>query len=278
MPDESSPQFPPSKDPAKPETSLADLVPGLFDELPVNQRFGGPVDPALLAPPAINPAQVSPPTAAPGRPTRKNFNVMPLVIAAVIGMIIVPLLIVGVFVLIANSQPVPTTIDVAQANTPLATVFSITPAPPQTATAPAGSAAAKSAGPTQCPAQTAFGPVEFYSCSQTVQATSGFTAYFGLAELQLAQNGQNGPGTTRRYSVTGDSPAKVLQFYATSLAAQGYTPANPAATGNTPLGSYSVALYAKGDRQVQIMAMTVNKASPDGQIKAGQTLIRLSSS
>ncbi len=258
MPDQSQPEFPPSKDRARPETSLADLLPDLFETPP--------------------PDQVSPSSGpAPLRPHRRYSNFVPLIIAAVIGMIIVPLIIVGVFIFIANSQPLPSTIDVAQANTPLATVFSITPAPPKlTPSSPGSPAPAKSAGASQCPSQTAFGPVQFYSCSQPVQAGSSFTAYFGLAELQLAQNGQNGPGATRLYSVTADSPAKVLQFYTTSLAAQGYTPSNPTATGATPLGPYSAALYAKGNQQIQVMAMTVNKASPDGQVKAGQTLIRLS--
>jgi hypothetical protein len=259
MPDKSPPEFPPSQDPAKPETSLADLLPDLFETPPAPQN--------------------SPPSGPPPLPPRQKFAIfLPLIIAAVIGMIIVPLIIVGVFIFIANSQPVPSTIDVVKANTPLATVFSITPVPSARPTPPGSPAPAKSAGASQCPPQTAFGLVAYYSCSQPVQAGSAFTAYFGLAELQLAQNGQNGPGATRLYSVTGDSPAKVLQFYAASLAAQGYTPSNPTATGATPLGPYSAALYAKGTQQVQVMALTVNKASPDGQVKAGQTLIRLSSS
>jgi hypothetical protein len=259
MPDENLPKFPTPEDPAKRETSLADLLPDLFETPPA---------------PQISPASGPPPL----RPRQKYPNFLPLIIAAVIGMVIVPLIIVGVFIFIANSQPVPTTIDVARANTPLATVFSITPVPSARPTPPGSPAPAKSAGASQCPPQTAFGPVVLYSCSQPVQAGSAFTAYFGLAELQLAQNGQNGPGATRLYSVTGDSPAKVLQFYATSLAEQGYTPSNPTATGATPLGQYTAALYAKGNQQIQVMALTVNKASPDGQIKAGQTLIRLSSS
>lgn len=291
MSDESPPKFPTSKDPAQPETSLSDLLPEFFETPPANQNSGPLVQstPDRSATPEVDNILI-PFREVPVKSRQKGFNYVPLAIAAVVGIIIVPLLIFGVFVFIANNQPARTTIDVAQASTPLATVFSITPGPANLTPAPVGNgttvgngtvqpsaAAAKSPVVNQCPAQVAFGSVELYSCSRLVQAGGDFTTYFGLAEVQLAQTGQNGPAANRVYAVSGDSPAKVLQFYATSLVAQGYTLARPADTGTTSLGPYSAALYVKSSQQVQVAVLTVNKASPDGQVNAGQTLIRLSS-
>lgn len=285
MPDEILSKSSASKDPAPPETSLADLLPEFFETPSPIQNSRLPVVPVnsnhvmLEADPVFLPLRP-----VPVRSRENKSNYVLLAIVAVIGMIVIPLIVIGVFFFIANNQPAPTTVDVVQATTPLVTVFSITPAPGNLTSAPAvsgtipASAASKSPAATQCPPKIAFGSVELYSCSQPVQANSVFSNYFGLAELQLAQTGQNSPAGSRIYAVSGDSPTRVLQFYATLLTAQGYALAQPADSGTTSLGQYSLALYAKGSQQVQVTVLTVNKASPDGQVKAGQTLIRLSSS
>jgi hypothetical protein len=286
MPDESPPQKPNPED----KSSLADLLPDLFETPLTAQNSGKPLSSVSPAPDPFDLRQLSiSGDDRPARSGRKEFNFVLLGLVAVAGLVVVPLVIFGVFIFIANSQPAPKTIDVVQATTPLVTVFSITPAPVKPTPAPASPSAAKSTAPASpsaarspvaaaCPTQTAFGGVELYSCSQPVQVTGSFSGYFGLAELHLAQNGQNGPGGGRLFVVTGDSPAKVLQFYAASLAAQGYAAVIEAASGTAPLGPYSVALYARGSQQIQVMALTVNQPSPDGQVRAGQTLIRLSSS
>jgi hypothetical protein len=275
MPDESPPQKPNPED----KSSLADLLPDLFETPLTAQNSGKPLSPVSPAPDPFDLRQLSiSGDDRPARSGRKEFNFVLLGLVAVAGLVVVPLVIFGVFIFIANSQPAPKTIDVVQATTPLVTVFSITPAPVKPTPAPASPSAARSPVAAACPTQTAFGGVELYSCSQPVQVTGSFSGYFGLAELHLAQNGQNGPGGGRLFVVTGDSPAKVLQFYAASLAAQGYAAVNEAASGTAPLGPYSVALYARGSQQIQVMALTVNQPSPDGQVRAGQTLIRLSSS
>ncbi|MDB5078351.1 MAG: hypothetical protein JWP00_275 [Chloroflexi bacterium] len=275
MPDESPPQKPNPED----KSSLAELLPDLFETPLTAQNSGKPLSPVSPAPDPFDLRQLSiSGDDRPARSGRKEFNFVLLGLVAVAGLVVVPLVIFGVFIFIANSQPAPKTIDVVQATTPLVTVFSITPAPVKPTPAPASPSAARSPVAAACPTQTAFGGVELYSCSQPVQVTGSFSGYFGLAELHLAQNGQNGPGGGRLFVVTGDSPAKVLQFYAASLAAQGYAAVNEAASGTAPLGPYSVALYARGSQQIQVMALTVNQPSPDGQVRAGQTLIRLSSS
>lgn len=288
MPDERPPIRPTSNPPAQPESSsLADLLPEFFES---PQSAPTSAQPAPVEPLGTNDPQLIPVQTVPVKPRQKGFNYVPLVIVAVVGMIVVPLVILGVFIFIANNQPTHTTIDVASATTPLPTVFSITPgaaattAPAANGTAPASSpgasAAAKSPAPTAnpCPPRTVFGSVELYTCSQVIQANTTFTNYIGLAEVQMAQAGQNGPAANRVYAVSGDSPAKVMQFYVSSLAAQGFAPVKGNETGSTSLGPYTAALYAKGNQQVQVAVLTVNKASPDGQVNNGQTLIRLSSS
>jgi hypothetical protein len=285
MPDESPSKPPASDDP----NSLANLLPEYFDDWghhPTGNPQGGPTIPP--ASPGLPPGLVAPPvrpaTVKKTKTRRDGFNYMTLGIVAVVGIVIVPLLVFGVFVLIANLQPAQNTINVGAASTPLATVFSITPLPTNATPAPTakGTAAPANATPVPasgaCPVQNAFGQVAFYSCARPVQVSSAFSGYFSLTELQLAQDGQNGPAARRYYSVTGDSPAQVLSFYASLLPAQGYSPAGGSSNGTAPLGSYSAAFYSKNGQQLQIVAISLNKASPDGQVNAGQTLIRLSSS
>ncbi|MBN9389544.1 MAG: hypothetical protein J0I20_16060 [Chloroflexi bacterium] len=306
MPDESPSKPPASDDP----NSLANLLPEYFDDWdnhPTGSPQSGPVIPPTS--PGLPPGLVAPPVrkATVKTKTRKEgFNYMALGIVAVVGVLIVPLLIFGVFVLIANLQPAQTTINVGAASTPLATVFSITPQPanatpaptakgtpakstvaPGNATPAKGTAAAANATPAHtttapasggCPVQNAFDQVAFYSCARPVQVSSAFSGYFSLTELQLAQDGQNGPSARRYYAVTADSPAQVLSFYASLLPTQGYSPEGGSASGTAPLGNYSAAFYNKNGQQLQIVALSLNKASPDGQVNAGQTLIRLSAS
>ncbi len=281
MPDESPSKPPASTDP----NSLANLLPEYFDDYPASPKARPVISPAR---PADAPAPFEPlPVAAPVRQTparlktrKGEFNYLALGIVAIVGIIIVPLLIFGIFFIIANTEPAQTTINVGQAISPLATVYSVTPGATNSpaASTTKGTTGSNATAGSACPAQTAFGQVEYYSCARPVQAGSAFTAYFSLAELQLAQNGQNGPAGNRVYAVTADSPAKVLGFYANLLPAQGYAPTGATDTGTTPLGNYSAALYTKNGQLLQIVALTVNKASPDGQVNAGQTLVRLSSS
>ena len=285
MPDESPSKPPASTDP----NSLANLLPEYFDDYPASTNPGPGIPPARAGD-ASAPFEFLP-VAVPIRPApakaksgKGNFNYLALGIVAFVGIIIVPLLIFGIFFIIANTEPVQTTINVSQAISPLATVYSITPganstpAPTAKGTTGVNATAGSTLAASACPVQTAFGQVPYYGCAKPVQAGSAFTGYFGLAEMQLAQNGQNGPAANRVYAVTTDSPAKVLSFYANLLPAQGYTPAGATTTGSTPLGNYSAALYTKNGQQLQIVALSVNKASPDGQVNSGQTLVRLSSS
>jgi hypothetical protein len=293
MPDESPAKPPASDDP----NSLANLLPEYFDDYP-GSPTGDPKDGPTIPPasPGLPPGLVAPPvrpaTIKKTRPRKGNFSYMALGLVAVVGLVVVPLLIFGVFVLIANLQPAQNTINVGAASTPLATVFSITPLPTNAtpaltakATPAKNTAAPANATPAHtapasgaCPVQNAFDRVAFYSCARPVQVSSAFSGYFSLTELQLAQDGQNGPAARRYYAVSGDSPAQVLSFYANLLPPQGYSPEGGSASGTAPLGNYSAAFYSKNGQQIQIVALSLNKASPDGQVNAGQTLIRLSSS
>ena len=277
MPDESSSRPPASNDP----NSLANLLPEYFDDYPASSD--APSHAIGAEPSPFEPVPVPVPVRkvpAKTKSSKGDFNYVGLGIVAVVGIIVLPLLIFGIFFIIANTEPAQTSINVGQAITPLVTVYSITPGAANSTPAPPpkGTSGGSAPATRDCPAQMALGQVEYYSCAKPVQAGSAFTGYFTLAEMQLAQNGQNGPPANRVYAVSADSPAKVLSFYAALLPAQGYTPAGATATGTTPLGNYSAALYTKNSQQLQVVALTVNKASPDGQVNSGQTLIRLSSS
>lgn len=270
MPDESrsKPPVSTSNDP----NSLADLLPEYFDEYPAapgtpstaNGRASSPV--GSPTPPRQTPLKTA--------SRKSNFNYIVLGLVALGGIVVLPMLIFGIFFVIAKTEPARTTYNIGDASTPLATVYSVTPGAANSTPAPQTSAGNNAA----CPVQAAFGQVELYSCAKPLQSGGTFSVYFSPAETQLVQDGQNGPPANRSFAVSGDSPAKVLSFYASLMAAQGYALSGSASNGLTPLGNYTAATYSKNGQQIQVVALSINKASPDGQVNAGQTLIRLSSS
>src|SRR3954453_22986792 len=118
MPDESLSKPPASTDP----NSLANLLPEYFDDYPASTDTppatgAGPV-PFEPVPVAVPLRKTSPAKAKPGK---GDFNYLALGIVAVLGIIIVPLVIFGIFFIIANTEPAQTSINVGQAISPLAT-------------------------------------------------------------------------------------------------------------------------------------------------------------
>ncbi len=267
------------------DVSLSDLLPGLLADSPP------PVSPGQTS---YRPVTVQPPSEEESLPERRGgLGEVKIIIFAALGLILFPLIVVGIVLLLVNNQAGPTPEQLAQsATTPLPTVFSITP--PSSGKAgsvatPARTIPNSSPVPTllpltviaplpACGPGAAFAGIDGYSCVRTMASTANWDSFFSLAEPQLNQNGIRVVGNQHRYDVTKDDPGRVLGFYSASLLGKGYNLTRPVSSGSTAIGNYRVDQYAKGSQQLQILALTLNRDSPDNTARSGETVIRYSAS
>ncbi len=266
----------PSSDrPAEPEISLSDLLPDLLDTPPPMASSpvtsapafdpaspGRPLDPELAA--LLEGADDPNATEEAARPT----GLVKWVGLAFVGAIIVPLVLVGLFLAWINgTQSIDSEAIAGQARTPVPTVFSVTPVP----TLKSNPNCAKGA---------AFGPFDNFPCTREIAVTNDFTSFFALADYQLNQDGHRPVGTNLHFDVSSDGPVTVMQFYATSLKAKGFTAGRISGAadvrGDSQLGAYRVNYYTKGTQQVQVLVISLTRADPQNIAKVGETLIRLS--
>ena len=266
MPDQFSPAGKNTQ--SEPEFSLSDFLPDLLDE-PVNSARPMP-PPVSFVPPSVPPSFEPTPARLDTPKEIKPVGLgglKPLLLVGA-GLLLFPLLLVGIFLLIINSQSLPSSDELARAaQTPVATVFSISQPPTTKAPTPLPAACTNGGG-------SAFGPFDPYPCARQTTSPANWDAFFTLADQQLSQNGVRLVGTERRYDVVNDRPDQILAFYAKSLRPKGYGSSRPQATGSTPIGDYRVDYYVKGTQQLQVLALTLNRNSPDDSAHAGEIVIR----
>ncbi|HEX2913072.1 MAG TPA: hypothetical protein VH186_19865 [Chloroflexia bacterium] len=259
------------------DVSLSDLLPDLLEE-PASK----PIRPAQSnrSAPSYRAALSSSPASDFAEPVYKerksNRGLILLGVVALIGMLVIPLLIFGFFVFLANNQKELTPEQLVEAaKTPLPTIIGITPVAPK---------ATPTVSTVNCSNPPALGPVDGYPCARSVEASPDWNNFFTLAELDLNQAGYRPVGAERAFYISRDSQDKILQFYDKSLKDKGFSPGRAGgagadnANGNTSLGNFRVAYYLKGNQQVQILALTLNRNGPGGTADSGETIIRLSAS
>jgi hypothetical protein len=260
------------------EISLSDLLPDLLaDTPPPVTAEPAPPPPAQVAPifpdlPAT-PELVEALLAQENAPAEENtsrFGNIRGMILTFVALIVTPLVLIGLFLFIVNTFfSLSSTMDqeslIKNARTPIATVYSVTPVPtPRPGQNP------------NCPKVSAFGPFDSFNCAREIAVSVDFTNFLSLADAQLNQEGHRSVGTQRRYEAVSAKPDEILQFYATSLKAKGYIAAAPEASGTTSLGAYRVIYYGNGKQQAQLVVISLSKADPQGTVKAGESLIRIS--
>ena len=249
------------------EFSLSDLLPDLLDTpptpAPASAKPAASPFPDLPANPELAAALLAEePEAQEEKESAGNIR---WVVLAVVGGILVPAILVGLFIFVVNNFFTLNQPDqiVQAARTPVPTVYSITPAPTPRPTS-------------NCAKPAPVGPFDGFSCAREIPASGDFTTFFSLADLQLNQDGQRPVGAEKHFQVVSANPTEILQFYASSLKAKGYAPSRGEGAGATQLGAYRAITYAKGNQQAQILVISLNRGDAGGNVKAGESLIRLS--
>ncbi len=127
-----------------------------------------------------------------------------------------------------------------------------------------------------CPKVTPFGPLDSYGCTREVVASSDWTTFFAVADLTLTKDGHPPAGPVVRFEAATARTDDIFQFYTTSLKAKGYNLSRADTAGSTSLGNYRVLDFAKGDQKAQILVMNLNRLDPQGSVKSGENLLRIS--
>lgn len=269
----------PANNPA--DVSLSDLLPDLLEQPSFARSSPPPAAPsfynntaASVPPPVYSPVRPVLPAEAPtpDKPVSQKADRSTLFFFALCigGLLLLPMLVFGVLALMGSIGAVPTPSELERAvQTPLATVQSVTPRP--------------TVNPPGCPQVSSFGPLEPFTCVRFVRSEPTWNAFFAPAEDKLGKDGHRPLSSTRRYDAVGADPARVLRFYELLMLNRGFSAGRlPAESGTatgggaTPLGNYQWAYYAKDIQQVQIVVLTLNKANPEGTVKAGEVVIRMS--
>jgi hypothetical protein len=255
------------------EFSLSDLLPDLLDTPPASKAASAPAPAKPAASPSPFPDLPANPELAASllaeaseeQEEQEGTGNIRWVVLAVVGGILVPAILVGLFILVVNNFFTLNQPDqiVQEARTPVPTVYSVTPLPTPRPTS-------------SCARPATVGPFDGFNCAREIPASGDFTTFFSLADLQLNQDGQRAVGPEKHFQAVSANPTEILQFYASSLKAKGYTLSRGETSGATQLGAYRAVTYAKGNQQAQILVISLNRADAGGNVKAGESLIRLS--
>ncbi len=245
------------------EVKLTDWLPDLLDDRQAEPGPNPPTRPPLTSP-SPTPFAEQPEQAV--FTTRPAPNVAPdgaglRIIGLAVALLIGSLLLIGLAFWLVNLGGSKSATEVLnEARTPVATVAGITPVE------------------VKCPQQPAFGPLETYTCARPMTSNPPEQALLAEAEPQLSQDGYPALKGASRWDVSSDPPGKILQFYEEKFKKKDFTLSRALATGTTPVGGYRVFYYTGKDKQqFQILVLNLNRASSNGSLKPGETLIRLSS-
>jgi hypothetical protein len=321
-------QNPPGKNPND-QFSLSDLLPDLIENSPpTNQPPSGNghvVTPTPRYAPPTTPepnlsyrqANPDPELKVKTSEGKKRTGTSVVIIAALIGVVIVPMLIFGVFVLIANSIPQaqpPSAADIASATlTPYADFPTsqpgasgnppATPAPgqpnaqPGTTPPAAGSpqpnrtpgtpgspqsnrsptAAATVAFKSDCQIPAQASISEAFPCAKSLPNDQQFRTALTNAENQLNSFGHRAPGGSR-YDYVADTPDRVVEFYTLRLRSLGYNPQPNGGSGVTALGGFRATYFSNGRQTIQVVTIQMGANAAGGTPKQGELVIRLSAS